>query len=74
MVKTERMCCSVGFSKDFIAFFKMKMSQIDTEDDKNSKISLFSKILGIFLKFPTNFVDWNVKNGQQGKNVISTQD
>ena len=48
------------------------MSQIDTEKDKNLKDFQFSKILCIFSKFPTNFVDWNVKEAQQGTNVLSS--
>ena len=47
------------------------MSQIDTEKDKKPKVSQFSKFLGIFLKFLTDIVSWNVEKGQQ-KNVLSS--
>ena len=51
----------------------MKMSQIDTENDKNSKTFIISKIYALSSKFPTDFVDWNVEKGQQGKNVLSNR-
>ena len=44
----------------------MKESQIDTENDKNSKIFVFHSFYAI-VKFLTNFVDWNVETRQQGK-------
>ena len=47
----------------------MKMSRIDTETDKSPNIS---KILTIFSEFSTDFVNWIVKKGQQGKNVFSS--
>ena len=47
----------------------MKLSQIDTKNDKNRNVS---KILCIFSKFSTDFVNWNVENGQQGKHVLSS--
>ena len=50
-----------------IAIFWLKMSQIDTEIDKNPKKFQFSKISCIFSKFLTDFANWNVENGQQGK-------
>ena len=49
------------------------MSQINTEIDKKPKIFQFSKILCIFSKFLTDFVNWNVEKGQQGKNVLSSR-
>ena len=53
--------------------FKMKMSQIDSEIDKNLRnFSIFKDIFAFFSKFLTDFVDWNVEKGQQGKNVLST--
>ena len=50
----------------------MKMSQIDTENDKNLKISHFSKISCFFSKFLADFVNWNVEKSQEGKNVLSS--
>ena len=50
----------------------MKLSQIDTEINENLKIFQFSKILPFSPKFSTDFVDWNVEKGQQGKNVLSS--
>ena len=45
------------------------MSQIDTEEDKSPKLL---KVLTLFSTFPIDFVNWNVKQGQQGKNVLSS--
>ena len=41
-------CCPVSFYEEIIAVFQMKLSQIDTENDKNPKIFHFSKFLRIF--------------------------
>ena len=41
---------AVGFSREVIAVFPMKQSQIDTENDENPKICQFS-ILRIFRQF-----------------------
>ena len=46
----------------------MKMSQIDTQNDKPKIFKVF-KILCIF---STDFAGWNVEKGQQGKNVLSS--
>ena len=46
------------------------MSQIDTENDKNSKFSTFQSFYAFLVKFLTDFVDWNVEKRQQGK-IIS---
>ena len=43
-----------------------------TENDKKPKIFHFSKFLCNLVNFLTDFVDWNVKNGQQGANVFSS--
>ena len=47
----------------------MKMSHIDTENENNSSIFLFSKIYA-FSKFWTDFVNWIVEFRQQGKIVL----
>ena len=57
----------VVFNEDIIAIFWLKMSQIDTEKDKNPKNFQFSKISCIFSKLLTDFANWNVEKGQQGK-------
>ena len=57
----------VVFNEDIIAIFRLKMSQIDTENDKNPKNFQFSKISCIFSKFLTDFANWNVEKGKQGK-------
>ena len=48
--------------------FKMKMSQIDTENDKNPKVSKFQRYYAFFVDVSTDFVDSNVFEGQQRKN------
>ena len=48
----------VVFNEDIIAIFCLKMSQIDTENDKNPKNFQFSKISCIFSKFLTDFANW----------------
>ena len=58
MLKTLDMAlirCPVGFSEELVAIFKMKMSQIDTENDKNHKVFQFSKILLIFINIFDSF-------------------
>ena len=46
----------------------MKKSQIDTESDKKFKYFFFLEAFdAFFVKFFTNFVDWNVLSCQQGK-------
>ena len=50
----------------------MKMSQIDTKNDKTPKFSNFQKSYAFFFKFSTDFVDWNVEKGQEGKTVLSS--
>ena len=46
-VNKENLCCPVGFSEELISVFEVKRSQIDTENDKKSKVVLFSKFLCI---------------------------
>ena len=48
----------------------MKKSQIDTENDKNSKTFQFSKFLFFFSEFSTDSENWNDGKGQQGENVL----
>ena len=71
----RRFGCPVVVFEEFCAFFKMEnISENDnTENDKNPKIFHFSKILSIFSKFSTDFVNWNIEKGQQGKNVLSSR-
>ena len=71
-VNAEWVGCLVVFSEEVIAFFWMKMSQIDTEKEKNNKIYQFSKCSCIFVKVSTAFVDWNVLKGQQEKSWLSS--
>ena len=65
----ESLVRPVFFDEKIIAMFWMNLSQIDTEINKNLQILLFSKIFWFFPKFSTDFGDWNVEKGQQGKVV-----
>ena len=50
----------------------LKKSQIGTEIDKNPKFSNVQSFYAVFVKFMTDFVDWNVKKGQPGKSLLSS--
>ena len=39
---------------------------------KNPKFSKFQSFYAIFVKFSTDFVDWNVGKSQQGTNLLSS--
>ena len=71
-VNKERMCRPVDFSEEFVAVFIVKMSQIDTEDDKNPKFSNFQSFYAFFVEVSTNFEDWKILKGQQGKSWSSS--
>ena len=53
--------------------FRMKMSQIDTEIDKNLKNSSFQKFYALFFPFFDRLCDLNVEKGQQGRNMLSSR-
>ena len=73
MVIKVRICCRVVFFEEIIAVFKLKTSQIGTEIyKKNTKTSNFQCFYAVFVKFMKDFVDWNVKKGQQGNNLLSS--
>ena len=40
--------------------------------NKNQRFPIFQDFMHFF-KFLTDFVDWNIKKGQQGKNVLSSK-
>ena len=73
MVNKERMCCRVGFSEEFTAVFHVKISQIDTENDKNpKKTPSFQRFYVLFPQFSTNFDNCNFETCRQRKNVLSS--
>ena len=48
------------------------MSQIDTENgQKSQKFPIFKDFMHFFQIF-TDFANWNVEKGQQGKKVLSS--
>ena len=51
------MFCPVGFSEQFFAVFLVTMSQIDTKNDKNPKLSIFQCFYAFFDKLSTVLVD-----------------
>ena len=63
-------CYPVVFEDEIVSVFRVKMSQVDTEIDKNLKFYIFESLCSFSLKFSTNSGDWNVANGQQGTNVV----
>ena len=76
MLKTVikvRICCPVVSYEEITVVFKLKKSQIGTEIDKKPKILQFLKFLyAIFVQFSIDFVDWDVENGHQSRNVLSS--
>ena len=70
-VNKEKMCCPVGFFEEFTAVFFVKMSRIDAENYKKPKIFQFAMFLCFFVYVSTDFVDWDVLKGQQGKSGVS---
>ena len=42
-------CYPVVFKDEIVSVFRLKMSQLDTEIDKNLKILQFSKFYAVFL-------------------------
>ena len=72
-VNNKKICCPVGFSKELNAVFKVKMSKINTENDKKPKNFQFPKFLCILSKFLSDYVDWNSEKDQQGKTLLSSR-
>ena len=51
-VNKKRMCCSVGFFEEFIAVSLVKMSQINTENNKKPmNFSIFKVLMHFWLRF-----------------------
>ena len=59
------MCCPKGFSEEFISFFLLKMSQINTKNDKKRKFLNFQCFYAFFVEVSTDSVDWKVLRVQQ---------
>ena len=64
----EKMRCAVGLSEEFIAGFHVKMSQIDTKNDKKTQFFYFRMFNAFFVNLSTKFVTWNVLRGQHRVN------
>ena len=73
MFNKAQTCCPIVFYEVIIAVFQMKSSQIELETDKKTKNFPFFKIFyPFFVKFLTDFVDWNFLKGQQRTGYLSS--
>ena len=50
----------------------MKISQIETKNDKNPKISNFQSFYAIVVNISTDFVNWIAANGHQSTTLLSS--
>ena len=50
----------------------MKNVKLAPKMTKKNQIKTFSKLLSNFMRFSTNFVDWNIEKSQQGKILLSS--
>ena len=66
------MCCPVGIFEEFIAVFEVKMSQLTPKATTNSKFSNFQRFYAFFVEVSTEFVNWKILKGQQGKGWLSS--
>ena len=62
--------CPEVFSEEYIAFFTMKMSQIDTEKAKVPNFLNFKKFYAFIPNFGRNLWIGTLKIVQQGENVL----
>ena len=58
-------CYPVVFKDEIVSVVRVKMSQLDTEIDKNLNLLIFKVLCSFSLKFSTNPGEWNVGKGQQ---------
>ena len=65
----RRICCALAFYEEIIAVFKLKNFKLKPKMTKNPKFSNFQSFYAVFVKFMTDFFEWNVKKGQQGKKL-----
>ena len=60
--------CPVGFSEEIIDVFNLK--NISNWHRSRQKIKNFQTLHAVFVKFMTDFVNWNAKMGQQGTRLL----
>ena len=60
------------FRRDNDCFLNEKYIKLKPKMTKNPKFSNFQSFYAIFVKFSTDFVDWNVEKSQQGTNLLSS--
>ena len=73
MLKTLNMTqirCPVGSSGELMAVFQ-KWPKLTRRMTKNRKTSIFQSFYSNFVKFLTDFVDWNIGKGKKGNNLLS---
>ena len=63
---------SMLFRRDNGCFLNEKYIKFKPKMTKNPKFSKFQSFYAIFVKFSTDFVDWNVGKSQQGTNLLSS--
>ena len=59
---------SMLFRRDNGCFLNEKYIKFKPKMTKNPKFSKFQSFYAIFVKFSTEFVDWNVENAQRDRN------
>ena len=64
--------CPVGFSEEIGAVLKCKNLKLTTKVTKIRKFPFFKTLTHFFPKNLTDFVNWNIEKGQQGKSVLSS--
>ena len=67
-----RIFCAVVFYEEIIALFELKNLKLKPKMTKNPKLSNFQSFYAVFVEFMTDFFEWNVKKGQQGKKLLSS--
>ena len=69
----KRMVVQKPFPKILLRFFKRKCLKLRAKMTRSPKTFQFSKIFCIFSTCSTDFVDWNVKKGQEEENLLFTR-
>ena len=73
--KSEQGTSSLSSSvlwRDNCGFQVEKYLKVAPKKTKNTKFSNFQSFYAVVVKFMTDFVDWNVRKGQQGKSLLSS--
>ena len=60
------------FRRDNDCFLNEKYIKLKPKMTKNANFPIFKVFYAFFVKFSTDFVDWNVEKSQQGTNLLSS--